>query len=457
MDCILETMPRSAQVSWASVSHFSRSTLLDQPLTAEDGSTLAHFYFVDAPGGCGKTLLLKFLAAHLRSLGHGVVCSATTGIAALQYEGGLTMHSMFKLPLELDKDSTSHLSMMSERAEVLRNARLWIVDEVSMATALLFGCLIQLLEDLKPEHPIIVVCSGDFRQCPPVVKGGRKKDVLDISVKNNDVFRGSTVLHLTQNIRAQSDRDYSQMVSSVGNATAPEVLLPGCGDLPLVPLPLITAVKDLKELVEFVYPPGLSLYDAIKRAILSGTNANIDEINELILNGVPGAEIVLRSVDKLEGDHLKALPIGPDVLHSFNEVGVPPHVIILKTGSIAMVTRNVSFAAKLCNSLKVEYDLFPLAYRKRCRSSCGECGGGSSVWRCRPTTALPARFSRCPASTSDSRFLSSPPLRYHRPLFRPGRSPSLSCGTSSQSDSPTPTRLTKAKASRWTAPESTSP
>ncbi|KAK9501552.1 hypothetical protein O3M35_012258 [Rhynocoris fuscipes] len=56
---------------------------------------------------------------------------AFTGIAALNYEGGTTAHSMFKLPVDVDESSISKLSTNSERADLIRQCDLIIWDEIS--------------------------------------------------------------------------------------------------------------------------------------------------------------------------------------------------------------------------------------------------------------------------------------------------------------------------------------
>ena len=55
-------------------------------------------HVIDAPAGTGKTFTETTIAASLRARGTLVLCTASTGIAALILPGGLTAHSTFKLP-----------------------------------------------------------------------------------------------------------------------------------------------------------------------------------------------------------------------------------------------------------------------------------------------------------------------------------------------------------------------
>ena len=55
--------------------------------------------FLDAPGGCGKTFTFNCLINYYHSQGMAVLVVATTGIAALQLQGGKTVHSSLKIPI----------------------------------------------------------------------------------------------------------------------------------------------------------------------------------------------------------------------------------------------------------------------------------------------------------------------------------------------------------------------
>lgn len=63
-------------------------------------------FFLDAPGGTGKTFMLKLILAEVRSREEIAIATASTGIAATLLDGGRTMHSFFKLPFNLTKTET---------------------------------------------------------------------------------------------------------------------------------------------------------------------------------------------------------------------------------------------------------------------------------------------------------------------------------------------------------------
>ena len=59
-------------------------------------------FFVDGPGGIGKTYLYRALLVTTRSYNKIVVATTTSGVAASIMPGGKTAHSHFKIPLTLD-------------------------------------------------------------------------------------------------------------------------------------------------------------------------------------------------------------------------------------------------------------------------------------------------------------------------------------------------------------------
>jgi hypothetical protein len=62
-------------------------------------------FFVDGPGGTGKTYLYKVLIAKVRSMDLIDVATATSGIAASIIPGGCTAHSQFKIPIKLSDNT----------------------------------------------------------------------------------------------------------------------------------------------------------------------------------------------------------------------------------------------------------------------------------------------------------------------------------------------------------------
>ncbi|OSC97186.1 hypothetical protein PYCCODRAFT_1377712, partial [Trametes coccinea BRFM310] len=74
-------------------------------------SNAGDIFFVNGPGGTGKTFLYKTVCHKLRAEGMIILCVASSGIASLLLPGGRTAHSRFKIPVEnLHNESTCNIS-----------------------------------------------------------------------------------------------------------------------------------------------------------------------------------------------------------------------------------------------------------------------------------------------------------------------------------------------------------
>ena len=99
-------------------------------LKAVDGGD-GGVFFVDGPGGTGKTYLYRALLARVRGQKKIAVATATSGVAASIMPGGRTAHSRFKIPLNLEGASCS-FTKQSGTAKLLRMASLILWDEATM-------------------------------------------------------------------------------------------------------------------------------------------------------------------------------------------------------------------------------------------------------------------------------------------------------------------------------------
>ncbi|XP_020147860.1 uncharacterized protein [Aegilops tauschii subsp. strangulata] len=86
-------------------------------------------FFVDGPGGTGKTFLYRVLLAKVRSKGNIAIATATSGVAASIMPGGRTAHSRFKIPLSCNDGASCTFTKQSGTAKLLRMASLILWDE----------------------------------------------------------------------------------------------------------------------------------------------------------------------------------------------------------------------------------------------------------------------------------------------------------------------------------------
>ena len=135
--------------------------------------------FVDGPGRTGKTFLYGALLARICADDHIALAVASSGIAALLLSGGHTAHSRFKIPIDLNEDSTCFVSHQSDLARLLEKTCLIVWDKASMMHCFAFKAVDHTLRDLiKVIDPVledqlfsgkIIVFGEDFHQILPVV------------------------------------------------------------------------------------------------------------------------------------------------------------------------------------------------------------------------------------------------------------------------------------------------
>ncbi|KAI5390569.1 hypothetical protein KIW84_075757 [Lathyrus oleraceus] len=105
-------------------------------------------FFVDDPGGTGKTFLYRTLMASLRSRGEIVLATASSGIAATLLPGGRTAHSRFKIPIDIQPSSISGIEKQKDLANLIRVATAIIWDEAPMTNKNCLEALDRSLQDI---------------------------------------------------------------------------------------------------------------------------------------------------------------------------------------------------------------------------------------------------------------------------------------------------------------------
>jgi len=114
--------------------------------------------------------------AKIRSENRIALAVATSGIAASLLDGGKTVHSQFKVPLNVDADSTCGIKVNSELADLIRSTELFIWDEAVMAHKHVFSTVDRSFRDLTQNGNFfgnkLMIFGGDYRQILPVVPKG---------------------------------------------------------------------------------------------------------------------------------------------------------------------------------------------------------------------------------------------------------------------------------------------
>ena len=118
------------------------------------------------------------LISQLKQDNMGIVACASTGIAALLLLNGKTAHRTFRIPENVNRTTPPKFSYEKDDSKKLREAKVIIIDEVSMLHRDVLHFIDRTLQDLQPrderKQPFggkIVVIGGDFKQLLPVVEG----------------------------------------------------------------------------------------------------------------------------------------------------------------------------------------------------------------------------------------------------------------------------------------------
>lgn len=324
-------------------------------------NNLGNTFFVDAPGGTGKTFLINLLLAKVRLNGKIAIAVASSGIAATLLSGGRTAHAMFKIPLNLANDGTTvcTISKQSNLAKLLRECSFIVWDEATMSHKSAIEAVDRTLRDLRSNNSQMGGCtvlfSGDFRQILPIVPRGTRSDEVSASLKKSYIWSNTMTLNLKINMRLSpscpENRVFSDLILKLGNGKLSQV-----DGKVVLDDSLCKCVNTLSLLIDSVYPNIENMIDRPlewlkERVILAPTNEQVEKIHTVILPKIRSEFQVYYSVDTMvESDHIIHYPT--EFLNSLNPSGIPPHKLILKVGSPIILLRNLNPPA-LCNGTRL--------------------------------------------------------------------------------------------------------
>jgi hypothetical protein len=326
---------------------------------AEDRSHRRQF-FLDGPGGTGKTFLYNTIINVLQGQGKSVISVASTGIASLLLIDGRTYHSQFKIYPPIDDKSNSRIQEEDYEAQMIRDSSIIICDEVTMMTSHALNAIDNLLRLVtkKTDTPFggkVLLLGGDFRQCLPVVKHGNRVKVIEATIKRSITWPDIQKLRLTQNMRA-SGQEFTDWLIQLGNGQLPNH--PSLGkDVVEIPDDLI--IQDVKSLINHCFgnPQNICLEtieSMASSAILSPKNDNCLEINNTIIDEMQGELMEFKSMDSIDSEDNEEISNFPtEFLNSLSVSGLPPHELKLKVGAIIILLKNMDSTKGLCNGTRL--------------------------------------------------------------------------------------------------------
>ncbi|HOX95971.1 MAG TPA: PIF1 family ATP-dependent DNA helicase [Candidatus Woesebacteria bacterium] len=233
--------------------------------------TTNNAYYVTGKAGTGKSILLKYFVTHT---GKRVVVVAPTGVAALNI-GGQTIHSLFKMPFDIDFND---IKVDYRTRELLRNIDTVVIDEVSMVRADLMEAMNIKLQisrgNTLPFGDVQMIMFGDLYQLPPVVSDGELQRYLNHKFGGHYFFNAPSInkanlqTYELKKVFRQKDAEFIRILDAVRRGVIKEIDLEALNERSRADKPTDGYVT------------------------LAGTNETVSYINHKNLDKLPGEEKV---------------------------------------------------------------------------------------------------------------------------------------------------------------------
>lgn len=317
---------------------------VDRLLISNEGKLL----FVIGKAGVGKTTLNRILLAHCRGMGKiGLVC-APTALAAGLYNGGVTCHDLCKLNVVEDEvwdEYKSYLHKYPGRCALLKECSLLIIDEIFNVHRANFMSILFAMQSVREStHEtggLIIVCTGDNHQIPPVVKNGNKTKTVNASVVA--LPNWSEIHKMRLNIPQRtlpSEVVFRSLLDEVGADLRPHVLV--VDDTPLISLPNLQYFLDVDIALTWALP---TLDSAQRNSILACSNARVDELNNKMQERNPNPLVECQGSTFLKSSTNEPQLVdmmSPELFFNVNCKHTPGHVIGLKVGDVCFLMASIS-------------------------------------------------------------------------------------------------------------------
>ena len=336
----------------------------------------SQIFFLDAPGGTGKTFLFNTILAHYRSKGKICLALASSGIAAILLTGGRTAHSRFKIPLSVNSETSLKVQKRSDLAKLLIAAEIIIWDEAPMQSKNVVNSVDRLLRSLmgtydeegilqfhdKPFGGKFVIFGGDFRQNTPVIPKSNRAGIIMQLISKCSWWPHAMKLKLTINERIrrlsntnQEELDsFSKFLTDVGEGNIPYE--PDLGEFMIrIPDEYMFQPSSKDDFIDWCFPNLANNADVGDKAILTPLNTDAEELNNIALQKMQGDVSVNLSIDSvLTKDPEEAMNYPVEFLNSLSLSGMPAYKLQLKIGCPLILLRNLNPATGLCNGTRLK-------------------------------------------------------------------------------------------------------
>ena len=273
---------------------------------------------ITGQAGTGKSTLLKLLRA---KYGEALAVTASTGIAALGV-GGTTIHSFAGLGLAKGRAAAIATHITSEKGRAYNNiirCKILALDEVSMVSADLFEKIDQVFRMVRRTDVsfggVQLLALGDFLQLPPVARMGEPP--AQFAFECDAWVEAAISVHVLTRVYRQADQPFADALGHlrVGNIQHPSIAM----------------IAGRKGAV----PPD----DGIRPTIVHTHNVDVDRINQVELDQLPGQEHLYCAQDTGQSEAKEKL----------DRDCLAPRELKLKVGAQVMLLANVDLDAGLVN------------------------------------------------------------------------------------------------------------
>ena len=125
-----------------------------------EGNEQGGMFLLDAAGGTGKSFVNNCLLSAMRQDGHIALATALSAVASKLLDGGSTLHSRMKIPIDIKEDSICSFNKNTAIGKLVTNARLLIIDEVSMGHKHIYEALDRSLRKARNiDKPMGGLCT----------------------------------------------------------------------------------------------------------------------------------------------------------------------------------------------------------------------------------------------------------------------------------------------------------
>ncbi|XP_057291716.1 ATP-dependent DNA helicase pif1-like isoform X1 [Hydractinia symbiolongicarpus] len=317
---------------------------------------VANIFFLDGPGGTGKTFTYNYIIKEVIARNLCVATCAWTGIAATLLPNGKTVHSLFKLPVPVLDGCTCNIKPNSDHAAFLRRQDIIIFDEASMIPKYALEAIDRMFRDIcNSEIPFagkVILLGGDFRQVLPVIRRAGPAQIVEVCLKSSQLWPLTRIFHLHTNMRAgEGEQVFAEFLLNLGGGHLPQK--PDDPNQGCIEIPHECVLQPNENIVTSIFSE-LDDVEFSRCVILTPTNEEALEINEQILNQIPGDTHTYYSIDSVVSDDQEEIDLYPmEFINSLTPSGMPPHQLNVKVGCVVMLLRNLSLKDGLCNGTRL--------------------------------------------------------------------------------------------------------